>query len=227
MQIEEIIGGINGDTSAQAIQLRMRSTGQGLVSSARLKAYDSQGLNPVLLLDIASNVSNNASGANILLSTAAFNLTMSGVAGYSSDFTLLNAIPASYLNGGKVTFESDAGAILWSVAFGSYTGTNTGSTSNDSDGNFGLPTSAVPTATRQALRFTGTATAASTTNVADYALSADPATVRGDAGVRERLGASAWPLAWTRPTRPASIHCLQRPPVRARRRPRQPCVNCG
>ncbi len=31
MQIEQVIGGVNGDTNAQAIQLRMRFAGQNLV----------------------------------------------------------------------------------------------------------------------------------------------------------------------------------------------------
>jgi len=36
MQVEQVIGGVSGDTSAQAIQLRMRLDGQGGVSKARL-----------------------------------------------------------------------------------------------------------------------------------------------------------------------------------------------
>jgi hypothetical protein len=32
MQIEQVIGGVNGDTSAQAIQLRMRAAGENFVS---------------------------------------------------------------------------------------------------------------------------------------------------------------------------------------------------
>ena len=183
MQIEQVIGGINGDVTAQAIQLRLRSGGQTVVSNARLRAWDAAGANPVLLIDLTTNVTNGTTGDNILIASASFNTIMTTAfgAGYVKDFTLTNLIPSSYLNGGKVTFEDDGGTIYWSVAFGAYTGTNTGNSTNDSDGNFGSPTLALPTASRQGDRFTGAASALSTTNVADYALSADPASVRNNA----------------------------------------------
>ena len=40
MQIEEVIGGVGGSISAQAIQLRMRSAGQNVVASSSLWAAD-------------------------------------------------------------------------------------------------------------------------------------------------------------------------------------------
>ena len=184
MQIEQIIGGINGDNTAQAIQLRLRGGGQTVVSSSRLRAWDAAGLNPVLLIDMTTNVTNGLTGDNILIASASFNTIMTTAfgAGYVRDFTLTNLIPASYLNGGKVTFETDGGFIYWSLAFGAYTGTNTsGDTTNDADANYGAPTVALPTASRQGVRFTGAASALSTTNVADYALTADPASVRNNA----------------------------------------------
>lgn len=183
MQIEQVIGGINGDTAAQAIQLRLRGGGQTVVSNARLRAWDAAGANPVLLIDITTNVSNGTTGDNILLASASFNTIMTAAYGasYVKDFTLTNLIPASYLNGGKVTFEDDGGTIYWSTAFGAYTGTNLGSTQNDADGNFGAPTVALPTASRQGVIFPGAATAFSTTNLADYALTANPASVRNNA----------------------------------------------
>ncbi len=39
MQIEQVIGGVNGDTSAQAIQLRMRSSFQQFVAGARMHRW--------------------------------------------------------------------------------------------------------------------------------------------------------------------------------------------
>ncbi len=181
MQIEEIIGGVNGNTAAQAIQLRLRSAGQTVVGGTTLIASDATGLNPITLLSIPASVANGAAGANILLTTTAFNTLMSAVPSYTSDFTLAAPIPSSYLSGGKLTFQSGS-TIYWSVAFGAYTGTNTGSTTNDADGNFGSPTFALPTSSLQGIRFTGTAAALSTTNVADYALTTNPATVRNNAG---------------------------------------------
>ncbi len=43
MQIEQVIGGVGGDTTAQAIQLRMRTTFQNFVASARIRAWDAAG----------------------------------------------------------------------------------------------------------------------------------------------------------------------------------------
>ena len=184
MQIEQVIGGVDGNSNAQAIQLRMRSAGQSVVTNGRLRAWDANGANPILLLDIASNVTNSAAGSNILLTSLAFDTMMQNVPGYAKDFTLATTIPASYLTGGRVTFEDNSGAtIWWAVAWGSFTGANTGSTQNDADGNFGTPfASALPANLRQGIRFTGAASALSTTNSTDYAFTANPATVRNNAG---------------------------------------------
>ncbi len=50
MQISQIIGGVNGDTSAQAIELRMRAPGQNFLSNApKLIVVDATGSNPITL----------------------------------------------------------------------------------------------------------------------------------------------------------------------------------
>ena len=183
MQIEQVIGGVDGDTSAQAIQLRMRSFGENFVSFTRLYAYDADGLNPVLLLDISSDISNPNAGTRILLATANFSDFTTGT--FTPDFTLANAIPASYLAAGKVTYENDTGSVLWSVAFGGagYTGTNTGTLDNDADGNFGAAFAGpLPSTSLQALQFTGATSAQSTTNAADYALTSGAAVFTNSAG---------------------------------------------
>lgn len=196
MQIEEVIGGVGGNTAAQVIQLRMRNSGQSLVSNASLWAADNTGTNRVLLLNIASNVSNGTVGARVLLSTSAFNtlMTTGGNPTYTPDFTLANAIPASYLSAGRLTFEQDGGTvstpgtIYWSLAWGGggYTGPHTGDPTNDDNspvGNFGPAFgSALPTASRNGVLFTGTAGATSTSNSADYALTGTPATVTTNNG---------------------------------------------
>jgi hypothetical protein len=48
MQIEQVIGGVNGDTTAQAVQLRMRVAGQNQVDGAELVAFDPAGNNPII-----------------------------------------------------------------------------------------------------------------------------------------------------------------------------------
>jgi len=52
MKIEAAMGGVGGDTTQQAIQLRMRAPDQNLVGSGqtRLIAWDAAGLNPVTLI---------------------------------------------------------------------------------------------------------------------------------------------------------------------------------
>ena len=185
MQIEQIIGGINGNNAAQAIQLRTRQANQHNLSGTRVTAWDANGANPVLLFDFTATYTPAAQDEDsILLSSAAFNSGMlTTVPTFVNDFTLTNTIPASYLSGGKVTFGSDGGSIYWSLAFGAYVGTNTGTFDNDSNGDFGNPfASALPTSSRQGIRFTGASNALSTTNVADYALTADPATVKNASG---------------------------------------------
>ena len=57
MQIEQVIGGVNGDTTAQAVQLRMRFAGQTKVGGSQLVAYDAAGNNPITLLTFPDNVS--------------------------------------------------------------------------------------------------------------------------------------------------------------------------
>lgn len=187
MQIEQVVASLNGNPAAQAVQLRMRSTGENLVSNAKLWAADATGSNRVLLLDITADVTAFASGSRVLLATSAFTTAVQAATPtFTPDFTLATPIPASYLAAGRITYEtnagtpSTAGTIYWSLAWGGagYTGSNTGSTLNDSDGNYGPPfASSLPTSGAQGIRFTGVATALSTSNSADYALSANPATV--------------------------------------------------
>ncbi|MEK7950029.1 hypothetical protein [Luteolibacter soli] len=187
MQVEQVIGSLNGNSAAQAVQLRMRSPGQNLVSNTKVWAADATGSNRILLLDIAADVSVSSAGSRVLLATAAFTTAVQTVTPtFSPDFTLATPIPASYLSAGRITFEDDAGtvatpgSILWSLAWGgaAYTGSNTGATTNDSNGNFGPPfASSLPTSGAQAIRFTGASSALSTTNLADYALGTNPATV--------------------------------------------------
>jgi hypothetical protein len=171
MQIEQVIGGVNGDTSRQAIQLRMRDPGQNFVNLARVRAWDATGNNPVLLVDMVTSVGNGALGARVLLATNGF-LSPTLI----PDF-VMQPIPAAYLPAGKITFEDDSGNVWWGFAWGgaAYTGTNTGFTvaqgGNDADGNFNPPFAGpLPSSNTQAVRFTGAATAQSANNAADYAL---------------------------------------------------------
>jgi hypothetical protein len=186
MQIEQVIGGVNGDTTAQAIQLRMRFGGQNLVSGATLIAYDAAGNNPIILLTFPSNVTTAGAGSRILITTASF--ASYEASPITSDFTMTNSIPASYLAAGRLSFQKptyQAGNVLWSASWGGagYTGPNTGTMDNDADGNFAPPIAdALPSTSISALHFNGAVNAPSTNNAADYSIPAGSATFTNNAG---------------------------------------------
>jgi len=184
MQIEQVIGGVNGDTSAQAIQLRMRSGLQNFVSAARVMVYDAAGLNPIEVLNIPGNVPNGSLGDRVLLASSAFVSQTTPPA--VPDFTIANVIPASYLAAGSLTFEDNAGfTIYWRLSWGgaAYTGSGSGSITNDNDGNFGPAFGGpLPSTGPGALQFQGPANAPSTNNAADYALTSGAATFTNNAG---------------------------------------------
>jgi hypothetical protein len=173
-QIEQVIGGVNGDLTAQAIQLRLRQAGENLVGQGRINVRDAAGLNPILILDLTTNVTNNAAGDHVLITSPAFHLFVNPVR--TADFTMANLIPASYLAAGSLTWEDDFGTIYWRVSWGGagYTGSGTVQPfNNDADGNanpaFG---GALPSTSFQALQFKNAAAAQSVTNAADYQVTA-------------------------------------------------------
>jgi hypothetical protein len=184
MQIEQVIGGVNGDTSAQAIQLRMRAPGQNLVAQGKVVVRDATGSNAITVIDMTTNVPNGATGSRVLISSANF-------ANYTNppavpNFTMTNLIPDSYLAAGTLTFENNAGTLVyWRLSWGgaNYTGPCNGTMDNDANGNFCPPFPGVlPSDSLQALQFTGSATAMSTSNDLQYAVTAGPAVFTNNAG---------------------------------------------
>lgn len=169
MQIEAVIGGVNGDVTAQAVELRTRAVGQNFISGTRIIAHDAMGLNPVTLIQFPSNVNGSAAGMRILVATPAFVANTTPNA--APDFTMTNMIPPSYLAAGRITFEDSFGTILWSLAYGgaNYTGPTTGSLNNDADGEFGPAFDGpLPSASAQALHFQALSSDMSTNNHDDY-----------------------------------------------------------
>ncbi len=184
MQIEQVIGGVNGDTTAQAIQLRMRTFKECFVSQGKLIAYDAAGRNPMLLIDLNVDLPGCAPGDRVLITSPSFaDHIQPPLAG---DFTLTNLIPASYLAAGSITFEDDAGAfVFWRLSWGGggYTGDTTGAIFNDPDSDFGPPwPGPLPSNGEQALLFQGLAGDLSSTNANDYALTKGAATFTNNAG---------------------------------------------
>ena len=186
MQIEQIIGGVNGDTAAQAIQLRMRSGSQNFMNGARIRAWDANGMNPVVIHSFVGNVPNGAAGSRILLCTPQFVALTSPTA---IPDRAMAAIPSSYLAAGKLTFESSGGLVYWSVAWGGYAGPNTGSTTNDADGQFSPAFMlSLPTTGTSALQFDGPFGDPSTNNAADYIVTAGTSVWTNNAGASFQLG---------------------------------------
>jgi hypothetical protein len=172
MQIEQAIGGVAGDVSQQAVQLRMRAGGQNLVQFSRLRVHDAAGANPVLLVDFTTQVPNGLAGDRILVASAEF----MALQGPAPDFLMSAKIPPAYFAGGRLTFESDGGDVLFSLCWGTYAGPTTGTLDNDADGQFGpcVP-GLLPSSSRAAMRFGGNASAPSISNAADFALTPEAA----------------------------------------------------
>ena len=184
MQIERIVGGVNGDTTAQAIQLRMRADGQNFLKTdaggpqgpAKLIAFDATGSNPVTLLVFPNDVANGRSGRRVLVASANFAKYTTPL--IQPDFILTNLIPASYLAAGRIVYTDGAGNVLWSVAYGvsQYTGPTTGAALNDADGNFGPAFKGpLPSRFTLSLRFRGNSTDLSQSNATDYRLTDESA----------------------------------------------------
>src|SRR5439155_22777173 len=115
--------------------LRFRSSLQNVVANGRLKDFNAAGANPILVLDLTTNVSNSAAGARVLIASSTFASNTTPAA--SPDFIMANLIPASYLAAESLTWEDDFGTIYWRLSWGgaSYTGSNSGALTNDADGN--------------------------------------------------------------------------------------------
>jgi len=187
MQIEQVIGGVGGDTTAQAIQLRLRSNNQNLVSQARIRAWDAAGMNPIVVMDMTTNVAVSTGGARILIASP--NFAKYTDVPLDDDFTMTALIPESYLAAGRLTFENNSGTQIWWMLCwggGAYTGPTTGmggAGSNDVDGNFGPAfASPMPFESDIAIKFQGAFNALSTTNSANYALTTGAAVFTNNAG---------------------------------------------
>jgi len=172
MQIEQVVGGVDGDNTIQAIQLRMRSSFQNLVSLSRVVVWDAAGNNPIVVSAPGADVVNEGVGVRVLIASTNFISRTTPPA--VPDFIMDNLIPASYLAAGSMTFEDSAGALIfWRLSWGGggYTGSNFGFFTNDADGNFGPPFGGpLQSADTRAVQFQGAASALSTNNLADYAL---------------------------------------------------------
>ncbi len=182
MEIEQVIGGVSGDTSAQAVQLKMRADGQNvLAGQALLIVRDAAGNNPVTLSTFpAPNPTAGPCREILLVTPAMASKTSPAVTGAYT----MTPIPAAYLAAGSLTFEG-FGSAYWRVSWGGagYTGPQTVVAGiNDSDGVTSPAfAGALPSTSAKALAFTPACPALSTTNAADYAPTAGAAVLKNNA----------------------------------------------
>ena len=186
MEIEKVIGGVGGDTTAQAIQLKIRVSGNNLVvGSAQVVVRDATGANPVTIATFSGTNPANGACREILLATP--NMSGKTTPALVPDFPM-SPIPASYLNAGSLTFESlGGGTTWWRVSWGAYSGPQTviaGASFNDVDGiTSPAATGPVPSAATSALEFISGCPNLSVTNAGDYGFTASaPATLKSNPG---------------------------------------------
>jgi len=178
IEIEQVIAGVQGDTTAQAIQLRIRVDSPNNFSPIRLVVRNSDGTAPIVLYDFDSPIPSSTAGKRILIATP--NLSLYTSSPIAPDFFLENLIPEEYFAAGTLTLETDIpDDPTWRLSWGGadYHGPGTGLDNNDPDANFNPAFDGpLPTTSRSALRFKFSEAVDSTNNANDYELTPGPAT---------------------------------------------------
>ncbi len=133
--IDTIVAGVNADTSRQAIQMGFFLSNQ-CVDGMTLRVWDAAGANPVTIVDLMTEVANNAVGDMVLIASSGF----AAIDSPAPDFIMDNLIPVRYLAAGSLTWEW-SGIVYWRVCWGGagYTGSTAVSPENDSDGSVAPP----------------------------------------------------------------------------------------
>jgi hypothetical protein len=180
MQIEQVIGGVGGDTNAQAIQLRMRSSFQNQMQLSRINVRDASGANPILVVDMTHPVANSNTGDRVLIASAG----MASDLALTPDFVMTNLDTPELPRRGEPHLRGRRRHDLLARELGRcrLLGHGRGEhhqrrrRQRESGVRRGAPSS-----TSQALQFPGTSGAPSTNNAADYALTVGAATFTNNA----------------------------------------------
>jgi len=181
MEIQQVIGGIGGDTTAQAVQLGQRSPNQTVLNNfVRLMVRDAAGNNAVTLsLFPLPNPTDGTLCRPILLGTASFAAKTTPAATLNYTMT---PIPPTYIPGGTITFEQISdGGILWRLSWGTYSGSNLTNATNGDGDNSPPFAAALPSTSAAALKFSPACGTASTSNAAQYAVTPGPAVFTNNA----------------------------------------------
>lgn len=120
----------NADGSIQYVELIARSAGQTNLAPTRITALNADGSVVNIVFDFTAKYSQLDNNETILVATSGFE----AVAGFAPDF-VMSADALIFYPDGRVTFRHDSSSIIDAVAYGNYTGDNTG---------FGTPAAALP-----------------------------------------------------------------------------------
>lgn len=120
----------NADGTKQFVELMARSDFQTNLGPMRVNALEATGTTTTLVFNFTASFPALSNNETILLATQA----VADELGFAPDFL----IPPNTISlvDGRVTFATDLGTIVDAVAYGNYTGSNTG---------FSLPAAALPT----------------------------------------------------------------------------------
>ena len=120
-EIEQVMVGLNGNTTIQAVQLKMLATGENLVSGMSIKVYNANGVQTDSLGSFSGSVPQGIAGRRILCATHNFAATF----GITPD---LEIKPGLLVGTGQVSFEKPA-CFVNAVAYGAVTTPKNGTTS--------------------------------------------------------------------------------------------------
>ncbi len=102
--IDEIMSGVGGDSTAQYVEIKMLFGGQGNVAHSRLTAFSCNGLTHTILLEVPDNVCPASTGGRWTMGTASWAIAT----GVTPDFIF----PAS------LAFDNLCGMICWGAPGG-------------------------------------------------------------------------------------------------------------
>lgn len=126
----------NADGTKQFIELIALSAGQTNLGPTHLESINADGTDTTLVFDFTTSFPQLGNNETILFATASVVAEL----GFNADHVIANN--SISLVDGKVVFDQDVGAAIDAVAYGAYTGDNTG---------FGTPTLPLPTNGTQSL----------------------------------------------------------------------------
>jgi len=120
----------NADGSIQYVELIARAALQTNLGPTHVEALNAEGTVTTVVFDFTASFPALGNGETVLIATPDFQT----VAGFAPDFVMPAGSLISFPSG-RVIFDRDVGLLVDAVAYGDYTGSNTG---------FGTPAAAMP-----------------------------------------------------------------------------------